>query len=97
MSELLADAKPGSPLPEDALLDTRALSDDVAVRLDLLRVLRRVPQRCREVLWRRYVEGVEPGDIAAGLSKKPSTGRQIVHRCLSAAREALASIRRGRA
>jgi RNA polymerase sigma factor (sigma-70 family) len=91
------DAKPGLPLPEEALLDTRALGDNVAVRLDLLRVLRRVPQRCREVLWRRYVDGAEPCDIAADLSRKPSTGRQIVHRCLRAAREALASVRRGRA
>jgi DNA-directed RNA polymerase specialized sigma24 family protein len=56
-----------------------------------------VPQRCREVLWRRYVDGAEPGDIAAALEKKPSTGRQMVHRCLLAAREALASFRRGRA
>jgi len=91
------DAKPGSPLPENALLDTCALRDDVAIRLDLVRVLRRLPTRCREVLWRRYVDGAEPGDIAAALARKPSYGRQIVHRCLRAAREALASIRRGRA
>ncbi len=91
------DAKPGSPLPEGVLLDPRALRDDVAIRLDLATVLRRIPKRCREVLFRRYVDGAEPGDIAAGLSKKPSYGRQIVHRCLRAAREAFASLRRGRA
>jgi RNA polymerase sigma factor (sigma-70 family) len=92
------DAKPGAPLPEEArLLDTSALRDDVAVRLDLARVLRRIPKRCREVLLRRYVDGAEPGDIAAALAKKPSYGRQIVHRCLRAAREAFASTRRGRA
>jgi RNA polymerase sigma factor (sigma-70 family) len=89
------DAKPGAPLPD--LLDTAALRDEVAVRLDLVSVLRRLPKRCREVLWRRYVEGAKPGDIAATLAKKPSYGRQIVHRCLRAAREALANIRRGRA
>jgi DNA-directed RNA polymerase specialized sigma24 family protein len=86
------DAKPGTSLPdEDAFLplDTCALRDDVAVRLDLARVLRRVPKRCRDVLWRRYVDGADPGDIAAALSK--------IHRCLRAAREALASIRLGRA
>lgn len=92
------DAKPGSQLPEDAfLLDTRALRDDVAVRLDLARVLRLIPKRCREVLLRRYVDGAEPGDIAVDLSNKRSYGRRLVHRCLSAAREALASIRRSRA
>ena len=90
------DAKPGSPLPEEGLPDTSALRDDVAIRLDLARILRRVPKRCREVLWRRYVDGAKPGDIAAAFSKKPSSGRQLVHRCLRAAREALASIRRGR-
>jgi RNA polymerase sigma factor (sigma-70 family) len=90
------DAKPGAPLPPEGLLDARALRDEVAARLDLSRVLRRVNSHCRKVLWRRYVDGWEPGDIAAELSKKRSYGRQIVHRCLRAAREALATFRRGR-
>lgn len=87
------DAKPEAPLPEAALLDPGALRDAVAARLDLARVLRRVPKRCRKVLWRRYVDGWDPGDIAAEMSKKRTYGRQIVHRCLRAAREALASFR----
>lgn len=90
------DTKPGTPLPPEGLLDARELRDDVAARLDLARVLRRVNSHCRKVLWRRYVDGWEPGDIAAELSKKRSYGRQIVHRCLRAAREALATFRRGR-
>ena len=90
------DVKPGTPLPPEGLLDGRALRDDVAARLDLARVLRRVNSHCRKVLWRRYVDGWEPGDIAAELSKKRTYGRQIVHRCLRAAREALATFRRGR-
>lgn len=88
------DAKPGDSLP-DALLDPRALRDDVAARLDLARVLRRVPKDCRKVLWQRYVDGLEPAEIAAEQSKARSGGRQIVFRCLRAAREALASLRRG--
>lgn len=88
------DAKPGAPLP-DALLDPHTLGDEVAVKLDLARVLRRVPKECVQVLRRRFVDGAAPGDIAAELSKKRSYGRQMVHRCLSAAREALASFRRG--
>jgi RNA polymerase sigma factor (sigma-70 family) len=91
------DQKPGSPLPEESLLDTRALRDHVAVRHDLVTILRRVPRHCREVLWRRFVDDAKPGDIAADLSRKPSSGRQIVFRCMEAAREALAAIRRGRA
>lgn len=92
------DVKPGVPLPEeDGLLDTDALRDDVAVRLDIANVLRRVPKGCRDVLLRRYVDGADPGDIAAALSRNRSSGRQIVHRCLEKARAALASFRRGRA
>ena len=93
------DAKPGSELLEDGLPDDSrtALSDEVAVRLDLRRVLRRLHPRCREALWRRYVLGAEPGDIAVDLENKRANGRQMIHRCLQAAREALASIRRGRA
>ncbi|MEK6373217.1 MAG: sigma-70 family RNA polymerase sigma factor [Acidobacteriota bacterium] len=90
------DKKPGEPLP-DALVDPQRLADDVAARLDLARVFRRLPKHCRSVLWRRYVDGAEPGEIAVELSKKRTYGRQIVHKCLRAAREALASIRRGRA
>lgn len=89
------DAKPGAPLP-DVLLDPQQLGDEVAVSLDLARIFRRVPKHCRGVLWHRYVDGMDPGEIAAELSKKQSYGRQIVHRCLRAAREALASFQRGR-
>jgi len=90
------DAKPATPLP-DELFDSKVFADDVAVRLDLARIFRRVPTHCRTVLWRRYVDGIDPGDIAAELSRKRSYGRQIIHRCLRAAREALASYRRGHA
>ncbi len=90
------DAKLGTPI-SDALLDPHAIGDDIAVRLDLARVLSRLPQRCRAVLWRRYVDGLAPGEIAEELSRKRSYGRQIIHRCLRAAREALASFGRGQA
>jgi RNA polymerase sigma factor (sigma-70 family) len=88
------DTKRGEPLPDD-LVNPRRLAEDVAARLDVANVFRRLPKHCRGVLWRRYVEGAEPGEIAIGLSKKRTYGRQIVHRCLRAAREALASIPRG--
>lgn len=83
----------GETLP-DLLIDPVRLADDVSVRLDLTRVLKRLPKQCRGVLWRRYVDGWNPGDIAVELSKQRSYGRQIVHRCLKAAREVLASFRR---
>jgi RNA polymerase sigma factor (sigma-70 family) len=90
------DRRECEPLP-DVLADSRRLADVVTASLDLERLFRRVPKTCRGVLWQRYVEGVDPGDIAAELSKNRTSGRQIVHKCLRAAREALASFRRGRA
>jgi RNA polymerase sigma factor (sigma-70 family) len=90
------DKKVGDALPE-VLEDPRRLTDDIGARLDLARVFRRLPKHCRGVLWRRYVDGIAPAEIALELSKKRTYGRQIVHRCLRAAREALAAIRRGRA
>jgi RNA polymerase sigma factor (sigma-70 family) len=90
------DKKAAEPVPE-TLVDPRMLAEDATARLDLARLFRRIPQHCRGVLWRRYVDGIAPGDIAVELSKKRTYGRQIVHRCLQAAREALASFGRGRA
>jgi len=90
------DKKQSEPLP-DVLVDPGTLAGDVDTRLDLARVFRRLPKHCRGVLWRRYVDGADPSEIALELSKKRTYGRQIIHRCLRAAREALASIRRGRA
>jgi DNA-directed RNA polymerase specialized sigma24 family protein len=87
------DKKPCEPLSH-MLIDSRMRTDDITAQLDLARLFRRVPSHCHGVLWRRYVDGLDPGDIAAELSKKRTYGRQIVHRCLRAAREALASFRR---
>jgi RNA polymerase sigma factor (sigma-70 family) len=88
------DRKPTEPIPE-TLLDPHQLADDVGARVDVARLLRRLPQRCRMVLWLRYVDGVGPEEIAhrCAASDSPGYGRQLVHRCLRAARQALASLK----
>jgi RNA polymerase sigma factor (sigma-70 family) len=88
------DHKPTEPIPE-TLLDPRHLADDVSARVDVARLLRRLPQRCRTVLWLRYVDGVGTEEIAhrCAASDSAGYGRQLVHRCLRAAREALACLK----
>jgi RNA polymerase sigma factor (sigma-70 family) len=84
------DRKCGEPLPE--IEDARELAD-VSARIDLLRLLARVPKRCQAVLWLRYVDGLSPEEIAQSCATKTSSGsygRLLVHRCLRAVRDALA-------
>lgn len=84
------DRKCTEPLPD--MEDTRELAE-VSARIDLLRLLERIPERCRDVLWQRYVEGLSAEEIARACTTKASSGgygRLLVHRCLRAVREALA-------
>jgi RNA polymerase sigma factor (sigma-70 family) len=91
------DRKPSEPVP-DVLADPRALADDVSAKLDVARVLRRLPKRCRAVLWLRYVDGCAPAEIAhrCATSSSAPYGRKLVHQCLRAAREAVANLKAGR-
>jgi RNA polymerase sigma factor (sigma-70 family) len=91
------DKKPTEPLPD--LTDARELAADVGARVDLLRLLARIPKRCQTVLWLRYVDGLSPEEIAhrcASTSSSGGYGRLLVHRCLRAVREVLAASVRGR-
>jgi RNA polymerase sigma factor (sigma-70 family) len=91
------DKKTTEPLPD--LTDTRELAADVSARVDVLRLLARIPQRCQKVLWLRYVDGLSPGEIAHRCASAESSGgygRLLVHRCLRAVREALAATVKGR-
>jgi len=87
------DKKPTEPLPE--ITDTAQIGEDVSARVDVLRLLSRVPTRCRDVLWLRYIDGLSPEEIAGrcAASQSGGYGRQLIHRCLRAVREALASVR----
>lgn len=91
------DRKPTEPLPD--LTDTREVAADVSARVDVARLLARIPRRCRRVLWLRYVDGLSPEEIAHRCTSAASSGgygRLLVHRCLKAVREALAATARGR-
>lgn len=91
------DRKPTEPLPD--LTDTRELGADVGARVDVLRLLARIPKRCQKVLWLRYVDGLSPEEIAhrcASTESSGAYGRLLVHRCLRAVREALAATVKGR-
>lgn len=86
------DRKPTEALPD--LTDTRELAADVSTRVDLLRLLARIPKRCRTVLWMRYVDGLSAEEIARNCSSPASSsgyGRLLVHRCLRAVRQVLAA------
>jgi len=82
------DAKPTTPLPEE-LLDPQCLVDDAVAKHDVALLLARLSERCRTVLRMRYVEGLEPGEIAILLATSSGFVRLKVHRCLAAARRAL--------
>lgn len=91
------NVKGTEPLLDESLLDPRRLADDVSAQIDMARILRRVPKQCRSVLWLRFVEDVSAGEIAlrCAASSSAAYGRQLVHRCLRAARVALASLHMG--
>jgi len=90
------DRKPAEELPE--LSDSARLAEDVGARIDVARLLRCVPPRCRTVLWLRYIDGLSTEEIAkrCASSRSGGYGRQLVHRCLEAVRRALADGLRGR-
>jgi RNA polymerase sigma factor (sigma-70 family) len=84
------DQKATEELPD--IIDTAQMADDVGARVDVLRLLARIPLRCRDVLWLRYVDGLSPEEIAGrcAASQSGGYGRQLIHRCLRAVRQALA-------
>ena len=85
------DRKPTGELPP-CLPDVFTHPD---VHVDLVRLLGRITARCRNVLWLRYVDGLTPEEIAQTCAASPSRGygRQLIHRCLTAARAALSKPR----
>ncbi len=85
----------GAELIGESVVDPRRLADDVLARVDVAHLLSRVPQRCRNVLYLRYVEGLEPAEIAARYAMSAGYARILLHRCLRVAREALAHLADG--
>jgi len=80
--------KPGQQLDNEHL-DPRSPVDDVLARHDVSLLFARLPAACRSILRLRYVEGLNPREIATRYGTSPGYIRLKVHRCLAAARRAL--------
>jgi RNA polymerase sigma factor (sigma-70 family) len=63
-----------------------AVADDVATRVDVSTVLRRLPRRCREVLRLRFYEEYSSEELARHFATTVGYARKMVHRCVLNAR-----------
>jgi RNA polymerase sigma factor (sigma-70 family) len=63
-----------------------AMADDVATRVDVSTVLRRLPKRCREVLRLRFYEEYSSEELARHFQTTAGYARKMVHRCILNAR-----------
>ena len=77
----------GEALPE-ARFDASSIAEEALDRLELARVLRALPERCRDLLCRRYVEGYSSQDIAKHEALTSGSTRNLISKCLLAARAA---------
>jgi RNA polymerase sigma factor (sigma-70 family) len=86
----------GEELPPDIeeYVDPTAVADDAITRLLLADVLRRLPERCRELLRKRYSEGYTSDEIATMESLARGSARNLISKCLLAARAAFCRLRR---
>jgi RNA polymerase sigma factor (sigma-70 family) len=86
----------GEPLPPDIeeYIDPTSVADDAITRLLLADVLRRLPERCRDLLRKRYSEGYTPDEIAAMASLARGSAKNLISKCLLAARAAFCRLRR---
>lgn len=86
----------GEELPADIeeYVDPTEVADDAITRLLLADVLRCLPERCRNLLRKRYSEGYTPDEIAAMESLARGSARNLISKCLLAARAAFCSLRR---
>jgi len=85
-----------APATLDDPIDPVAVADEAERRLLLAGVLRRLPERCRELLIRRYGEGYTPREIATWQSIKHGSAKNLISKCLLAARAAFHRLLRQR-
>jgi DNA-directed RNA polymerase specialized sigma24 family protein len=74
-----------------------AVADDIATRVDVSTVLRRLPRRCREILHLRFYEEYSSEELARHFDTTVGYARKMVHRCVVTARamfERMAGARR---
>jgi RNA polymerase sigma factor (sigma-70 family) len=83
-------------LPPDieTYIDPKSVAEDASTRLLLADVLRHLPERCRDLLRKRYVEGYSIDEIAAMESLARGSAKNLISKCLLAARAAFYRLRR---
>jgi RNA polymerase sigma factor (sigma-70 family) len=86
---------PTEELPEDlaAYVDPCRVAEEAETRLTLVGVFRDLPARCRELLRRRYAEGYTPAEIAASETLTHGSAKNLISKCLLAARAAFQRLR----
>jgi RNA polymerase sigma factor (sigma-70 family) len=77
------------PQPDEEPIDPARLADEAITRGILRNVLDRLPERCRAVLWRRYGEEYTPREIGEAESLKRGSAKNLISKCLLAARACL--------
>jgi RNA polymerase sigma factor (sigma-70 family) len=80
----------------DELIDPVAVADDAIVRDCLAVALRWVPMRCRDLLRARYCYELSSSEIADWQEVKVGSARNLLSKCLLAARAALRKAMRRR-
>lgn len=70
---------------------TPSHAEAVGSRLDARAILRRLPQRCRDVFRLKFFDGCTAADIAAHFETTPLYAKLMIHRCMTAARALLRS------
>jgi RNA polymerase sigma factor (sigma-70 family) len=86
----------GEELPPDIgeYVDPTSIAEDAITRLLLADVLRRLPERCRDLLRKRYSEGYTAEEIAVMASLARGSAKNLISKCLLAARAAFCRLRR---
>lgn len=74
-------------------IDAAVVTEEALDRIELATVLRQLPERCRDLLCRRYVEGYTPQEIAADEALTSGSARNLLSKCLLAARRAFSGRR----
>ena len=80
----------------DESAEPPALAEDLGARVDASNVLRRLPQRCRELLHLRFFEEFSSEEIARRYATTVDYARKLVYRCVLNARSLFARRNRGR-
>jgi RNA polymerase sigma factor (sigma-70 family) len=90
-----AHGRDAAALPLDGEAECDA--EDIAKRVDVSTMLRRLPRRCREVLHLRFFEQYSSEEIASHFATTIQYARKMVYRCVCAARLVLTriTVRRG--